>query len=116
MKPEKRKVSEKTEDLRVLLFRERGWWVAQCLEYDINAQGKNVNDTIYEFLRTFFGHLIACSENGIDLHYSTPPAPQKYLEMFRSAMGLETEPLRFQVPPSVPQPFIESHPVVRLSA
>ena len=29
--------------VRVVLYQESGWWVAQCLEYDIRAQAKTIS-------------------------------------------------------------------------
>jgi len=35
-----------TPEIRVVLFREGDMWVAQCVEYDIGAQGKDLADVV----------------------------------------------------------------------
>lgn len=32
------------DTVRVLIFQDHGWWVAQCLEYDIGAQAEDRNE------------------------------------------------------------------------
>jgi len=53
-------------NVKILIFEERGWWVAQCLEYNIAAQAKRIDDVVYEFERMFSGRILAAKELGID--------------------------------------------------
>jgi len=88
--------------LRVVVLREAGWWVAQCLEYDLAAQGKTLRDTLYEFQRMVFGHIAACHENNLQPFVWLPPAPQKYSDLFNAALELKDRGERFQLPSDVP--------------
>ena len=75
-----------------ILFR-REWngdgygWVAQCLEYDIAAQGVTIREAMAAFERTFVGQLV------VDVaHKKMPlegirPAPKKYWDEFSSAIS-----------------------------
>ena len=40
------------QELRVVVFQEDGYWVAQCIEYDIGAQGKTFRDMAMHFALT----------------------------------------------------------------
>ena len=37
------------QELRVVVFQEDGHWIAQCIEYDIGAQGKTYRDMAEHF-------------------------------------------------------------------
>lgn len=42
-----------TKTIRVIVFQDDGLWVAQCLEYDIGAQGPDVDTLMSRFEVTF---------------------------------------------------------------
>lgn len=80
--------------LSVVLLREGEAWVAQCLEYDIAAQGKTIQDAKHAFALTFAGQV------AVDLHHKTEPlsafsqAPPEYWEQFRKGERLaERQPI-----------------------
>ena len=75
-------------DLRVLLFQEDKTWVAQCLEWDIAAQGKTLDDALNSFECIFVGQIILDIENGRKPLESTPVAPKEYQKMFKDARKL----------------------------
>lgn len=74
--------------LSVLLRREVEGWIAQCLEYDIAAQGKTIAEAKAAFARTFAGQIF------VDLHHGVPPlagftqAPPEYWKDFKMAERL----------------------------
>lgn len=74
--------------LSVLLLLEGDTWVAQCLEYDIAAQGKTIPAAKEAFARTFAGQVF------VDLHHSVEPlcgfsqAPAVYWEQFKKGERL----------------------------
>jgi hypothetical protein len=70
------------DNIRVLIFKENGWWVAQCLEYSIAAQTKNIEDIKYEFERMFLGTILMAQELKIDSFKDNSPAPDKYHKLF----------------------------------
>ena len=74
-----------TESLRVVAFREGDQWVAQCLEYDIQAQGssfqcatRRLRGAVTSEMRYTHDKFGAPFE-GID------PAPELYHDLFNSA-------------------------------
>lgn len=87
----------------VLFEREPGNWVAQCLQYDIGAQAKNVPDLIYELQRSLVGHVAIAIDNGLEPFESLPAAPQEYWDMFKQAtVEVQTEEVPFRVPKAAP--------------
>ncbi len=88
--------------LQVLLYKKEDWWIAQCLEYDITAQAKTLEDVQYELSRLFIFRFIACKEEGIDPLESLPPAPQKFWDMYRVGLRAQANKLRFQAPAGTP--------------
>lgn len=67
----------------VLLLREGDMWTAQCLEYDLAAQGRTLAEVKDAFGQTFTGQIM------VDLHHKVEPlaafrpAPAKYWKMLR---------------------------------
>lgn len=88
----------------VLFLREGGGWVAQCLEYDIAAQGQTIPATKAAFVRTFCGQVIVDLHHGEEPLATFPPAPAEYLEKFMTAERLaDRQPLlipRQAIPPA----------------
>ena len=77
-----------TFKLSVLLLREGETWVAQCLEYDLAAQGKSLAEVKDAFAKTFCGQIM------VDLHHAVEPlgsfaqAPKRYWYLFKNAERL----------------------------
>jgi hypothetical protein len=80
-------------------------WVAQCLEFDIAAQGKNIKDAQQAFERTFIGQVM------LDIHNSRRPlagigqAPKEYWDMFGGSERL-ADRRPFRLPPGMPPAFM----------
>jgi hypothetical protein len=68
--------------IRTILFREGGWWVAQCLDVDIAAQAKTEADLQYELGRLLIGHVMASEKLGAEPFANLPPAPRRFWDMF----------------------------------
>jgi hypothetical protein len=72
-------------DLSIVLLKEGSGWVAQCLEYDIAAQGNTVKKAQQAFEKTFVGQLI------VDVKHNKMPlegiakAPKMYWDMIDQA-------------------------------
>jgi hypothetical protein len=93
------------QPLHVLVFREEDWWIAQCLEIDLAAQAKNLDDVVYEFGRTLAGTCMVRMENGLPGIEELPPAPGPYWKAYEQAIlevGTKLPP-RFQ-PTAGPPP------------
>lgn len=75
--------------IRAVLFEEEGWWVAQCLEYNVATQAKSLEDLRYELERILLGHLVVSAENATEPFQNLPPAPQRFWRMYESAQPIE---------------------------
>lgn len=72
------------------MFKSGDHWIAQCLEYDIAAQAKELSEVHYEIARALVGHLAACSHAGLPVSFDAlPAAPREYWERWEHAMRLE---------------------------
>lgn len=75
--------------LSVLLMREGETWIAQCLDYDIAAQGNSIKAAKNALARTFAGQV------AVDLHHGLEPlngfsqAPKEYWDKFGGAERLQ---------------------------
>lgn len=72
-------MSEVTEvsvapDIRIIVFLERAKWIAQCLEYDICAQGDSPREAFNRFVETLELDFSECLIGGRDLE-EIGPAP-----------------------------------------
>jgi predicted RNase H-like HicB family nuclease len=68
--------------VRVVVFQEVDWVCAQCLEYDIAAQGKTLDDCLYEVDRLIAGHIAISIEHGLEPLRALKPAPRRFWEWF----------------------------------
>ena len=92
--------------LSVLFIKDQNsTWVAQCLEFDIAAQGKTIKEAQKAFERTFLGQV------GLDVRGNRRPlegieqAPKEYWDMFESAVRLaDRKP--FRLPADIPPAFM----------
>lgn len=74
--------------LSVLLLMEEGMWVAQCLNYDIAAQGKTLEAAKEAFARTFAGQVCVDLHHNVEPLSAFPPAPAEYWNQFKGAERL----------------------------
>jgi hypothetical protein len=74
--------------LSILLFQKDTTWVAQCLEWDIAAQGKTLDDALNSFERTFVGQLVLDIDQNKNPLEDTPRTPREYWTMFEQAKKL----------------------------
>ena len=75
-------MTRKTLDfkLSVLLVREGDLWVAQCLQYDIAAQGKTITEAKHAFCRTVSGQVCVDLRHHVEPLSGFLPAPRVYWE------------------------------------
>lgn len=74
--------------LRVLFFKRTYFWVAQCLEYDIVAQGKTIKEAQESFERVFVSNICINLENGIVPLSQFKKAPEKFFDIFKQSERL----------------------------
>ena len=86
----------KVKMIRVLVYREMDHLVAQCLEYDIAAQAKEMDDLRDAFARTFLGQIQRQLELGQKPLENVPKAPRAFWRMF------EKKAEEFKRPQTIP--------------
>lgn len=100
--------------LRLLLSKEDGLWIAQCLEYDIVAQGHTLRDVKYEFEKLLVGNIVAHLENGLEPFANTPKAPSETWTIFldsSESLDVRADWPEFRLPPGIPPAYqIPSRP------
>ena len=81
----------KTINARVLILRDTSCdkWAAQCLEYDIAAQGDTLEDAMNRFERTFVGSIVLSLKNEQEPLSAFAPAPASYFELWEKALALQ---------------------------
>jgi len=96
-------------ELRVLVTTDGSRWVAHCVDYDIVAQAKSLEDLAYEFSRLTMVHLAVCLEFGSEPFTSLPPAPEEIRKAYARSNRLELDFPRF-----VPRQPHENVPFINL--
>src|SRR5262249_15728354 len=71
--------------LHAVLFEDRGWWVAQCLEHNLTASSKNPLELPTKLETVLRVQIEADSETGRAPLSALPPAPRRFWTMFQSA-------------------------------
>jgi hypothetical protein len=74
-------------------------WVAQCLEYDIVAQGDTIPMAKNRFVQMFLSHISLARKHGQRPFQNMTGAPQKYQERYQHGEELR-HPLIFDIPQS----------------
>jgi len=73
--------------LRILVLQDGPWWVAQCLEYDLGAEAKSLDDALYEMEKTIVGQIFFDIKHDRVPFSTLPPAPARYVELFHMPQG-----------------------------
>jgi hypothetical protein len=89
--------TDNTSRLRILLFTEQDIWVAQCLDFDIAAQGKDISNALDSLERVFVGQMILDQKRGRKPLERISPAPEKYWNRFEKGTPIEKEK-KFRLP------------------
>lgn len=93
------------DPLEVVLIEDDGWWIAQCLNFDIGAESLSKESAMAAFERVVIGHLLVDAMLGRPAFTGIGPAPEKFREMFQRGVeqqrpvdrGREDIPSRFRV-------------------
>ena len=73
---------ETTEKLRVVIIKEGDVWNAQCLEYDIGAQAKDLSELQSRFAAVFEAERDASAKEGGEEFAGIDPAPDYYHDLW----------------------------------
>lgn len=86
----------------LLLMTENNIWTAQCLEFDIAAQGKTMSEAMAAFQRTFAGQVCIDIENGKEPFEDFSQAPVDYWDKFEQASERLADRKPFKLPEGFP--------------
>lgn len=77
---------------------ERGVHVAQCVEYDIAAEGETVEDAKRAFAHTIIRHVLAARQFNRDLFEGVPHPPADVRAAWDKIASAGTQPERLEIP------------------
>lgn len=98
-------MGEQTFILRVLFVKTGELWAAQCIDYDIAAQGASVGEAKRAFEKVIIGQILFDAKRGQRPLAGFKPAPDSYREKFEEAERLaDNAPL--EIPESVPPAYV----------
>ena len=82
------KTMQPSVELCVLLYQQGDFWIAQCIDYDIAAQGTSITKAVEAFQWTFYSHLLLDQRKGRKPLTTVPAAPIQFRRLFDSAIPL----------------------------
>jgi hypothetical protein len=85
--------------LSILLRHEEYGWAAQCLEYDISAQGRTLPEVKAAIAKAFVSQVMVDITNGNAPLADIPPAPREYWAVFGQGERL-ADRTPFYIPPA----------------
>jgi len=89
---------EQKIEFRAVIFKSEGWWIGQCLEYDIGAQAKTLKQIAHELERAIVAHIVVSKENKLEPFQCISKAPHRYWKMFDEGLKIEApKPLGFTI-------------------
>jgi hypothetical protein len=91
--------------LRVLVLKENRTWVAQCIDYDIAAQGTSIPDALKCFEQTVLAQISINIEDGKAPFEGIGPAPEWYAQQYERGEQLVRHPHV-----SIPKELLEHAP------
>lgn len=81
--------------LSILLINEGDKWIAQCLEWDIAAQGDSHKKALQTFEAVFWAHVLRDVEKGRPILETVDSAPEEFWDQFSDGTPLKNPyPLR----------------------
>lgn len=78
-------MSADTNIIHVVVFEDRGWWVAQCLEYDLCTSSKNLADLPKKIASQLRLQVALDRKNGRLPFEGLPRSPQKFWDLYQLA-------------------------------
>lgn len=88
---------DKVSHIRAVLFEEAGAWSAQCLDFDIAAQAETLLDVQDELVRVLAVHVAASVQMDREPFAGVAPAPQKFWELHKSGLRLESRLISYRL-------------------
>jgi hypothetical protein len=84
----------------------QGKWAAQCLEYDIAAQGDSIKQATEKLEQTFIGQICVDLYTGKDPLEGISPAPRTYWNEFEQAQRLQDHRRPFYLGNRIPPAYM----------
>ena len=78
-------MSNQTTTIHVVVFEDRGWWVAQCLEYDLCTSSKNLKDLPRQIASQLRLQVALDRKKGRQPFEGLPRSPQKFWDLYQGA-------------------------------
>ena len=75
--------------LHAVVFEDRGWWVAQCLEHNLAASSKDPRELRHKLETVLKGQIEADLEAGKVPFSTLPSAPRRFWTLFQNAKPLD---------------------------
>lgn len=88
--------------LRVCVVREDGQFVAQCVDFNLAADGATVDAAIAAFIERYRQHILVAHELGVEPFADTPPPPEAdhFANAWRrAALRIDRPVKRVAIPP-----------------
>lgn len=80
--------------IRAVVFQDRGWWVAQCLEYDLCTSAKDRKELTRKLASQLRLQMILDLNRGKRPFQDLPRAPQRFWEMYSGSTPEEVVQVR----------------------
>jgi len=87
-------VETSEQTVRAVVFFDRGWWVAQCLDYDICVSAGNREKLPRKLLRRLQSRAAFDVSHGLRPFQNITKAPEKFWGMYAAASHYKVEELR----------------------
>jgi hypothetical protein len=101
--------------IRAVVFQEGEWLCAQCLEYDLVAQAKSLQQLSRALQRLIVGHVAVRLRHNQQPFRDLPRAPEKYWAMFRRSR-LTLPAAMFRLGPLKSHGVVIAPPQIRIAA
>jgi hypothetical protein len=101
--------------IRAVVFQEGEWLCAQCLEYDLVAQAKSLQQLSRALQRLIVGHVAVRLRHNQPAFRDLPRAPEKYWAMFRRSRLALPAPL-FRLGALKSHGIVVAPPQIRVAA
>ncbi len=69
----------------VVFFKDRGWWIAQCLERNLGTASQDPRELPGKLRTVLKVQIEADQEAGVEPFSSLPQAPRRFWQMFQGA-------------------------------
>ena len=77
--------NQETTTIHVVVFEDRGWWVAQCLEHDLCTSSKDLKDLPRQIASQLRLQMTLDRRGGRQPFEGLPRAPQKFWDLYQQA-------------------------------